>query len=118
MNNAELLKKSVCGLELSSITLLKEYMQLNFDGPVFNFYASPTVQCNDQEVSPSDEGYYDTIHKILGERLVSVQEVPEAFLGLTFENGYLLRVSLNNADRSSVEIAMFQDSRGGGWVVW
>lgn len=118
MNNADLLTDRLFQRELCSITLLKEYMQFNFDGPIFNFYELPRLGLDERWVNPAEPGYFDHVQKFLGAKVASVEEIPDVLLNLGFDSGCSVQLSLKPEDRSSVEVAMFQAGGGNGWAVW
>lgn len=118
MENQEFVLKNLFQRELCAITFLKEYVQFNFDGPVFNFYEFPMVGAEGNWSSSVDPGYFDRVCKLIGAKLVSVKEVPDTSLNLGFENGISVELSLREEDRSTAEAAMLQAGDGNGWLVW
>lgn len=118
MNSADFLAERLSQRELCAITLLEEYIQFNFDGPVFNFYERPRLRFDERWVGPTELDYFDHVQKLLGSKVISVEEIPDILLNFDFENGRSVQLSLKPEDRSSAEAAMFQAGGGNGWMVW
>ena len=118
MNSADIFTKSLVQRELGSIILLKEYIQFNFDGSIFNFYDLPKLRIDSRWLSPLEPGYFDCIKNFIGLKVTSFEETPGISLSLIFDNDYSVLLSLKAEDRSSAEVAMLQAERGERWTVW
>lgn len=113
-----LLQELVDQRELAFVTILRGYLQLNFDGPYLNIYTMPEVGEAGLTIRPAEPGYYDSLCGLVGKRVVSTREFPGICLILTFERDTFLRVSLKPEDRQCAEAAMLQDEKGERWLVW
>jgi hypothetical protein len=118
ITNEDMMMASLNEKELSSVTFIHDYIQLNFDGPVINIYASSSIYKNDIRMDSQEFGYSYLLRKLIGKKIIGVKEVIDSNLTMTFDDLSHLQISLKPDDRSSVEAAMFQGGIGKGWVVW
>lgn len=113
-----LLASLLVGKELDYITILRGYVQFNFDKPFINAYQMPRICISGQELGIGDAGYYDRLCGMIGSRVVSVHEVPGISLALNFTGDMSIRISLRPEDRACAEVLMLQDGEGKRWNVW
>jgi hypothetical protein len=118
MHNNSLLNKLIDQRELASITFVRGYLQLNFDGPRLDVYQMPEIGYAGSMTKANQIGYYDNLCKLVGKKVASVKEFPGVCLMLTFEDETFLRISLKPEDRVCAEAAMLQDIGGKQWTVW
>lgn len=118
MLNNELLNSKLLEKELVSVTFIKDYLQLYFDGPYFNFYEYPSIKVGDVIFDSEKFGYRDHMCRLIGSKVVSVKENLHSDLSIDFDNALSISLSLKPEDRSSVEAGMFQSGSGEGWIVW
>jgi hypothetical protein len=106
------------GRQLSAVTFVQNYIQFHFDGPYLNTYVWPRL-LNGEEFSPRTPGYRDALCNRIGKAVVDTVEERNDKLAIEFDDGVVMEVSLREADRESLEAAMFQDgSSGEVWDVW
>lgn len=118
-NTDKSILKILEGVELAGITFIRGYIQFLFDGPLLNVYSLLRIKSKDEILSPKDHGFYDTLCSLVGERIVSIQEIKEKErITILFENDIELIVSLKQEDRNCVEAAIFQKGEKGEWEVW
>jgi hypothetical protein len=118
LSNQEFLALKLVHCQLCTVTFLKDYVQLNFDGPMFNFYEFPTVKVGDEEFNSKRFGYCDKICSLIGKAVAYVDEIENFGITIKFEDESTIFLSLKLEDRSSVEAAMFQAGNNEGWIVW
>ncbi|WP_158752832.1 hypothetical protein [Dyella sp. S184] len=118
MSNEELLKFKLLQKKLVSVTFIKDYLQLNFDGPYFNFYDYPSINVGGEIFDSKKFGYREHICNLIGSKVVLIKEDIDSNISINFDNSSSVSLSLKPEDRSSVEIAMFQSGSGEGWIVW
>lgn len=117
-NNDELMMIALEHQELASVTFVRDYIQLNFDGPAISFYTFPAICKDGIKIQQGDPGYRDELCKLTGEKVTAVKEVVDEDLTITFGDLSSVVVSLKPEDRRSAESAMFQGGDGKGWIVW
>jgi hypothetical protein len=116
--NESLLNKLVNGRELASVTFVRGYLQLNFDGPYLNIYTAPELGFSGLTIKQDDPGFYDNLCKLVGKKVVSAKEFSGVCLIVNFEGDVFLKVSLDPEKRQAAEAAMLQDGKGERWTVW
>jgi hypothetical protein len=62
--------------ELAFVTILRSYLQLNFDGPYLNIYTLPDIGEAGVSIKPGELGYYDRLCKLVGKRLPRLKSFP------------------------------------------
>jgi hypothetical protein len=116
--HGDFLTELLNGRDLAFVTLLREYMQLNFDGPCLNIYTPPELGFSSLTLKQSDQGFYDSLFKLVGKRVIAAREFSGICLMLNFEGDVFLRISIKSEDRQCAEAAMLQDGNGKQWNVW
>jgi hypothetical protein len=118
LSNQEFLSIKLVHRQLCAVTFLKEYMQFDFDGPLFNYYDFPVAVVDGKEFHREDFGYCDRVCELIGKSVTYIEEIPSDNLTIKFEEGVSICLSLKPEDRSSVEAAMFQAGSQEGWITW
>lgn len=59
------------GCELASVTFVRDYVQLGFDGPTLTFILLPRVRDKARVVQPTTPGYRDALCDLIGRRVSS-----------------------------------------------
>ncbi|MET8428952.1 hypothetical protein [Nocardia sp. NPDC004860] len=62
------------GLELASVVFVRDYLQLDFDGPRLSCYVWPIIDADGTTRSLGDAGYRDTLCALIGQTVVSIDE--------------------------------------------
>lgn len=114
----DLLTELLNGRDLGSVTLIRDYIQLNFDGPYLNIYTRPELGFSGLIIKQNDSGFYDSLSKLIGKKVVSASEFPGICLMLNFEGDVFLRISVKSEDRQCAEAVMLQDGNGKQWNMW
>jgi len=104
--------------ELAGVTFVRDYVQLLFDGPYLNAYVVPIVKTTQKTFTPGAPGYRDALCEQIGERVSDVCVKRGDKLVIGFDDGVTLKVSLKEADRSTLEAAMLQADSSRRWNVW
>jgi len=104
-------------LELAGITMIRDYLQFLFDGPVFNAYVLPQITIGNNTYKSTDFGYYDVLHSLIGHTVSSAYEdkIEEKII-VRFENDMEFSVSLKEQGKDFLEVAMLYI--GEGSEVW
>jgi len=113
---AEALEKLV-GRELSSVTFVRDYVQLAFDGAGLSAYTTLTFTYDRESLSSGQPGYRDSLCRQIGCR-VARAEVDNQNVSVVFENGAIVAVSLRDDDYRGPEALQFSlDIKDRTWVV-
>jgi hypothetical protein len=114
-------KKSILerlkGCELSAVTFVRDYLQLQFDGPFLNAFVWPRVKSGAVVFNVETPGHRDALCGQIGKTVGGVMEDPNARLSLFFTDGSILDISLLPQDRMGPEAVFMQDGKG-GFRVW
>jgi len=117
-NSRESLLSLLTGRELSAITFVRDYLQLQFDGPFINAYVWPLIRMPEKKIDFGAPGYRDALCGQIGKTVIAAREEPEIKLAIDFDNAVVFEISLKREDRITEEAAMFQDGTGKRWNVW
>ena len=104
------------GHELSSVTFVRDYVQLAFDGPGMNAYTMPTVACGSESLGLGQPGYRDGLCRQIGCK-VERTEVDAQRVSIVFEGGAAISISLRDEDYRGPEALEFSLDDKCIWVV-
>lgn len=79
------------GSELGSICFVRDYVELNFDGPIFRCMSDPTVSHLNEVVVFPEFGSRDALCSLIGETVESTEET-QYHLILKFSNDWAVDV--------------------------
>lgn len=96
----------IVGEYLSEVTFVMDYVQLVFNGPCLTALVLPTVHCGGREWSATDPGWRDSLCARIGGTVSSACLNGEE-LGICFEDGSRITVSLKEAHRRGAEAINF-----------
>jgi hypothetical protein len=105
------------GRNLSAVTFVQDYLQLQFDGPFLNIFVWPRITVSDKSVSFGAPGYRDQLCSQIGKIVGGATAEADASLRLYFTDGSTIDVSLLPECRKGPESVVFQDGDG-GFAVW
>lgn len=108
--------RTLVGRDLSSVTYVRDYVQLAFDGPGLNAFTMPTVISGSESFSTGQPGYRDSLCQQIGCR-VERTEVNHQRASIIFENGATVSISLRDEDYRGPEALMFQLDKDRIWVI-
>lgn len=106
------------GRELSAVTFVRDYIQLQFDGPVISAFTTPTVTTEEGRFASSQRGYRDALCERIGASVVSALVQLEQQLKIDFSDGSTLEISLRREDREVEEAAVYSDKATKEWTSW
>ncbi|MBG0825956.1 hypothetical protein HS048_35380 [Planomonospora sp. ID91781] len=112
------LLSALIGQELGSVVFVRDYVQLDFDGPRFTLFVWPQVSLDSAVRVMGDPGYRDALCALIGHTVLATTENPEAGLVVDFGRGSVT-VKPQPAHLEGPEIAMlsgFTDRED--WMVW
>ncbi|MBB5341294.1 hypothetical protein [Tunturiibacter gelidoferens] len=96
------------GQELSSVTFVQDYLQLDFNGPVLTLYHWPEVFRTEGSYAFGEPEYRDVLCAQIGESANTTSLVTGLALEIEFENGVILRSSLRDEDYEGPEAGLFR----------
>jgi hypothetical protein len=97
---------------LSEIRFVHEYVQFVFWPLTLSVYANVGATSAGVSLHQSDSGYYDTICRLIGQKIVRIERNDNVEMTLQFSGGAVLSISLVPTANSGPEIAMLSDQRG------
>ncbi|WP_040807634.1 hypothetical protein [Nocardia concava] len=105
------------GLELASVVFVRDYLQLDFDGPRLTCYVWPTIEADGITRSLGDSGYRDSLCALISQTVVSTEEAVGAGLVLGFAIG-TLSIHPTPEELEGPEIAMLAGFPDRAWDLW
>jgi hypothetical protein len=101
--------------QLSAVVFIRDYIQLQFDGPVLSLLVYPSVDIENERFKIGDVEYRNKICQLIGEEVVEVTEDGTNLILLFSGKGKIL-VALKN-DMDIPETAVLRDEEG-NMQVW
>jgi hypothetical protein len=104
---------AIDGEELSSVTFVQDYVQLDFNGPGFTLFQWPEVfvaeglQLGEGSYAHGDPGYRDALCLQIGQSVETTSVEEGVALEIAFENGTIFRCSLREEDFDGPEAGQF-----------
>lgn len=112
----ELLGRLV-GLELGSVAFVRDYVQLDFNGPILTCDVWPRVESRGVTWGIDDQGYRDRLCSLIGASVLSTYEETGAGLRIDFDAGSVV-VHPSSEELMGPEIAMLSGFDDRAWMVW
>ncbi len=81
------------GAEVGSVSFVRDYVELHFDGPILRALSAPIVEIDGTEITFPSEGSRDSLCLLIGKEVVAAREDTEALI-LEFGGSTLLRIPL------------------------
>jgi hypothetical protein len=105
------------GRDVSAVTFVQDYLQLQFDGSFLNVFVWPRLTLKGVVFEFGSSGYRDALCQLIGKTVVGVIEESNVKLGFFFYEEEVLEISLAPRDRRGPEAAMLQTGDG-NFNVW
>jgi hypothetical protein len=105
------------GRNLSAVTFVQDYLQLQFDGPLLNVFVWPRIIAPTITVNFGMPGYRDGLCAQIGKSVGGVAVAADVTFRLFFTDGSMIEVSLLPGARQGPEAVVFQDGKG-SFAVW
>ena len=93
------------GLEVSAISLVRDYVEVHFDGPVLRALSDPYGRWEDVQWHFPEPGAIDVMRLYIGSTVAAVEERPELWLKLTTSRGSDFVIPLDADSRTGPEAA-------------
>ena len=110
--------QNLVGEQLSSVIFVADYVQFDFNGPVFTAYSNPTAVHQGKPARFPDPSSRDMLCALILQQVQAVIELENERIELTFESGDQLVVRLDPASFRGPEAATFADPKVAGLRVW
>ncbi len=111
------IREQVVGTELSAVTFVRDYVQLNFDGPGFTVLTPITVSSSDTSCVSGDEQFRNRLCDQIRKRFADVLIKEHELLLISFDDGSSIALSLRDNDYPGPEAVIFNGSDD-FWVVF
>jgi hypothetical protein len=105
--------KKLLHRELSSVVFVRDYWQLDFDGPGLTIINNPKIKIDDQTwIQYNDKEFCYFLVQCIGNIVEEIYFEEKLFFQIRFQNGFLLFVSLKPEDYlyNSAEALMYHDN--------
>lgn len=109
---------AIVGQQLSSVTFVQDYLQLDFDGPGFTLFIWPEVFRDEGSYAFGEPGYRDALCSAIAENVTEASFETDVALEIQFESGTIFRMSLREEDYVSPEAGHFTAGQGSGLIVF
>jgi len=100
------------GEQLSSVTFVQDYLQVDFDGMGFTFFNWPIVTIENYQYKFGDQFYRDKLCTLIAKIVTKILLVDKQEITIAFNSGDKLHVSFYPDIDVGPEIAIFTDRNG------
>ena len=105
---------ALVGQQLSAVTFVQDYLQLDFEGKRLTINIWPTVSLSRNEFHIGDVGYRDALCAAIGADVAGTSETDSEIL-IRFDIGHIV-ISL--AEDNGIERVIFEDVVTRTWAYW
>lgn len=109
--------RSLLGESVSAVTFVMDYLQVQLESGVLNFYNWPIVSIGEKTLRHGDVGYRDALCEFITKTIRAVDELLDEGLKLEFADSSIAVPLRVDKDFPGPEIAAFA-SRKGPWLIW
>ena len=102
------------GEDLSGVTFVRDYIQLQFNPPpILNAYTPVTVSAGGRSATLGDEAFANMIIGQINKYVKSVDVQPDVVIAIHFEDTSIVSISLRPSDyRGAEAINLFKRNKG------
>lgn len=112
LEGTRIIRQQIVGTDLSAVTFVRDYVQLDFDGPKFNVLTPITVASSNARCVSNDDQFRNLLCGQIGKAVSDViVEVAKSLL-TEFDDGSAISVSLKEKDHSGPEAINFYGRDG------
>ena len=105
------------GQELSSVSFVQDYLQLDFNGPVLTLYIWPEVFRAEGSYGFGEPGFRDMLCEEITNDVETATFAEAIALEISFESGTIFRVPLRDQDYVGAEAGQFLSGEPGDELV-
>jgi hypothetical protein len=103
------LYQQIVGEQLSGVTFVMDYWQLQFNPPpTINVYSTLSVSCDGKTYANGDDQFRNMLCKQITKIVASVSIEDESAFRIVFVGGVIIAASLKKGDRRGPEALEFQ----------
>jgi hypothetical protein len=102
------------GQQLSAVTFVQDYVQLDFDGKRLTANVWPIVRIDEGARSVNDVGYRDQLCSFIMQKVIAVFE-SDAAISIEFGRG---QISIDLTDHLTIEHLILEDTATNAWSWW
>ena len=102
------------GEQLSAVTFVQDYLQLQFDGPRLTVFSHPGVMLGDKAFHWGKPGFRDALCNNITKKVTETRVAYGDSIAIRFADGSMIKISLKDADYSGAEAVNF-DTGGNVW---
>src|SRR2546423_2064380 len=99
--------KQLVGAELASVTFVRDYVQLSFDGPRLSALTPMTVVTRRVTVTSCDDQFRNRLCELIGRSITEVDARPDEALTIGFADGSSVSISLRPEHYPGPEAVVF-----------
>jgi hypothetical protein len=103
---------TIVGSELSAVVFVRDYVQLQFDGPVLTAITLPLVVTATRSIGPNADGYRDALCDQIGKKVSSTYATDKESIKICFFDDSTILISLRAEDYRAAEAVHFRDEHG------
>ncbi|SNS74062.1 hypothetical protein SAMN05216276_10159 [Streptosporangium subroseum] len=112
------LLSALIGEEMSSVIFIRDYVQLDFDGPKLSLFSWPQIAVDSTVRLMGDPGYRDTLCALIGHAVLAATEDTDTGLVVDFGLGSVV-VKPEPSQVEGPEIALLMGfTDRADWMVW
>lgn len=100
--------------QLSAVTFVQDYLQLDFDGKRLTVYAWPAVSLCDSRFTVDDNGYKDALCAFIAKPVTKTTET-ESEIVLAFDCG---SITIDLVEDLGMEHLVYDDTVSNTWAWW
>lgn len=116
LETTQIFRQQIVGTDLSAVTFVRDYVQLDFDGPKFNLLTPITVGSSNARWVSGDDQFRNRLCGQIGKTVSDVIMEEAKALVIKFNDGSTINVLLKGEDYPGPEAINFY-GRGGVCVV-
>ena len=118
VENADSHLKMIEGEQLSAVTFVRDYVQLQFDGPTITAVTRPIVASRDGRFDFGVLGYRDHLCDLIGRTVIQADVQGGERLTIDFGEHGSIVISLEPSAYRAAEAAILTDDKHKTWAVW
>ena len=102
------------GEQLSAVTFVQDYLQLQFDGPRLTVFPHPVVMLGEQTFHWGKPGFRDALCNTIAKKVTEIQVAYGDSIAIRFADGSMIKISLKDNGCLGGESVNF-DAGGNVW---
>ena len=105
MNNNAYGENELFGNDLSGVTFVRDYIQLQFNPPpTINILTKVTVISGDAVINQGELGFANALIGQINKTVLKILAYPESYFAIVFNDQSIIKISLEDKDRTGPEL--------------